>query len=84
MKLKTLLTAFLVMLATFATAQVEDGKIYRIVSAKYGTVVSESPILHTLSCASKGTDTDYHEMWKFNAVDDGKFTIQNVYTQRYV
>ena len=84
MKLKTLLTALFVMLATFATAQVEDGKVYRIVSAKYGTVMSESPILHTLSCASKGTATDYHEMWKFNATGDGKFTIQNVYTQRYV
>ena len=72
MKLKTLLTAFLVMLAAFATAQVEDGKIYRIVSAKYGTVMSESPILHTLSCATKGTATDYHEMWKFNAAGDGK------------
>ena len=84
MKLKSLLTAFLVMLATFAFAQVEDGKVYRIVSAKYGTVMSESPILHTLSCASKGTATDYHEMWMFNAADDGKFTIQNVYTQRYV
>ena len=84
MKLKSLLTAFLVMLAAFATAQVEDGKVYRIVSAKYGTVMSESPILHTLSCASKGTATDYHEMWKFNAADDGKYTIQNVYTQRYV
>ena len=84
MKLKSLLTAFLVMLATFAFAQVEGGKVYRIVSAKYGTVMSESPILHTLSCASKGTATDYHEMWMFNAADDGKFTIQNVYTQRYV
>ena len=84
MKLKTLLTAFLVMLAAFATAQVEDGKIYRIVSAKYGTVMSESPILHTLSCATKGTATDYHEMWKFNAAGDGKYTIQNVYTQRYI
>ncbi len=84
MKLKSLLTAFLVMLATFAFAQVEDGKVYRIVSAKYGTVMSESPILHTLSCASKGTATDYHEMWMFNAADDGKFTIKNVYTQRYV
>ena len=72
------------MLATFAFAQVEDGKIYRIVSAKYGTVMSESPILHTLSCASKGGETDYHEMWKFNAAGDGKYTIQNVYTQRYV
>ena len=84
MKLKSLLTAFLVMLATFAFAQVEDGKIYRIVSAKYGTVMSESPILHTLSCASKGTATDYHEMWKFIAADNGKYTIQNVYTQRYI
>ena len=84
MKLKSLLTAFLVMLATFAMAQVEDGKVYRIVSAKYGTVMSESPILHTLSCASKGTATDYHEMWMFNAADDGKFTIKNVYTQRYM
>ena len=84
MKLKSLLTAFLVMLATFAVAQVEDGKIYRIVSAKYGTVMSESPILHTLSCASKGSATDYHEMWKFNAAGDGKYTIQNVYTQRYI
>ena len=84
MKLKSLLTAFLVMLATFAMAQVEAGKVYRIVSAKYGTVMSESPILHTLSCASAGTATDYHEMWKFNAADNGKFTIQNVYTQRYI
>ena len=84
MKLKSLLTALLVMLATFAVAQVEDGKVYRIVSAKYGTVMSESPILHTLSCATKGTDTDYHEMWKFVAADNGKYTIQNVYTQRYI
>ena len=84
MKLKSLLTAFLVMLATFAMAQVEDGKVYRIVSAKYGTVMSESPILHTLSCATKGSETDYNEMWKFDATDDGKFTIRNVYTQRYV
>ena len=72
------------MLTTFAMAQVENGKVYRIVNAKYGTVMSESPVLHTLSCASKGTATDYHEMWMFNAADDGKFTIQNVYTQRYV
>ncbi|MBR5593658.1 MAG: M60 family metallopeptidase [Bacteroidaceae bacterium] len=84
MKLKSLLTALFVMLATFAIAQVEDGKVYRIVSAKYGTVMSESPILHTLSCASKGTAADYHEMWQFDATDDGKFTIKNVYTQRYV
>ena len=72
------------MFAAIATAQVEDGKVYRIVSAKYGTVVSENPITHKLSCTSKGTETDYQEMWKFAATADGKFTIQNVYTQRYI
>ena len=84
MKLKSLLLSLLVMFAAIATAQVEDGKVYRIVSAKYGTVVSENPITHKLSCTSKGTETDYQEMWKFAATADGKFTIQNVYTQRYI
>ena len=84
MKLKSLLTAFLVMLTTFAMAQVEDGKVYRIVSSKYGTVVSESPIKSTLSCTPKGDEKSYQEMWKFTATDDGRFTIQNVYTQRYM
>ena len=72
------------MLTTFAVAQVEDGKVYRVVNSKYGTVLSESPIYNTLSCVSKGGESDYNEMWKFIATGDGKFTIQNVYTQRYV
>lgn len=85
MKLKSLLTAFFVMLATFAMAQVEDGKVYRIVSSKYDNkVVSESPIKNTLSCTPKGDAKSYQEMWKFTAAEDGRFTIQNVYTQRYV
>lgn len=84
MKLKSLLTAFLVMLTTFAMAQVENGKVYRIVSSKYGSVMSESPIMNTLSCAPKGDEKSYQEMWKFTAAEDGRFTIRNVYTQRYV
>ena len=84
MKLKSLLTAFFVMLTTFAMAQVENGKVYRIVSSKYGTVVSESPVMHTLSCTPKGDAKSYQEMWKFTATEDGRFTIRNVFTQRYV
>ncbi len=84
MKLKSLFLAMLAAVATFATAQVENGKIYRIVSAKYGTVVSEAPIAHTLSCAAESDNTGYNEMWKFIATDNGKFLIQNVYTQRYI
>lgn len=84
MKIKSLLLTLLVMLSTASYSQVENGKVYRIISGKYGTAVSESPILHTLSCASPGGETDYHEMWKFTETEDGKFTIQNVYTQRYV
>lgn len=82
--MKSLLTAFLVMLTTFAMAQVENGKVYRIVSSKYGSVMSESPIMNTLSCAPKGDEKSYQEMWKFTAAEDGRFTIRNVYTQRYV
>ena len=72
------------MLTTFAMAQVENGKVYRIVSSKYGSVMSESPIMNTLSCAPKGDEKSYQEMWKFTAAEDGRFTIRNVYTQRYV
>jgi peptide deformylase len=34
MKLKSLLTALFVMLASFATAQVEDGKVYELINPK--------------------------------------------------
>lgn len=82
--MKSLLTAFLVMLTTFAMAQVENGKVYRIVSSKYDSVMSESPTRNTLSCTPKGDEKSYQEMWKFTAAEDGRFTIRNVYTQRYV
>lgn len=71
-------------MSTVAYSQVENGKVYRIVSGKYGTVLSESPVMNTLSCTPKGDAKSYQEMWKFTAAEDGRFTIQNVYTQRYV
>ena len=85
MKLKSLLLSLLlIMVTTVASAQVEDGKAYRIVNGKYGTVISASPITHELSCVAEGVDTDYQQMWLFEKQSDGRFFIQNVFTRRYL
>ena len=82
MKLKSLFMALLVMLSGVAMAQVQSGKVYRIVSGKYGTVITESLVEHTLSCVTKGGDTDYQQMWEFTQNEKGKYVISNVLTRR--
>lgn len=84
MKLRTLFLALLVMFAGVATAQVESGKVYRIVSGKYKTVVTANPVSHKLSCVTAGGDEDYQQMWKFTLEEDGKYSIMNVFSQRYL
>ena len=84
MKLRNLFLALLVMFAGVAMAQVEAGKVYRIVNAKYGTVITASPITQKLTCVDKGGDSDYPQMWKFEEANDGKFYIMNVYSGRYI
>ena len=74
--------ALLVMLSGVAMAQVQSGKVYRIVSGKYGTVITESLVEHTLSCVTKGGDTDYQQMWEFTQNENGKYVISNVLTRR--
>ena len=84
MKLKTLFLALLVMFSGVVMAQVESGKVYRIVSAKYGTVITASPVSQSLTCVTKGGESDYQQMWKFEEASDGKFYIMNVFSGRYV
>ena len=84
MKQKSLILTLLVMLSTVAMAQVQSGKVYRIVNSKYETVISASPISNKLSCVTEGTATDYQQMWKITATEDGKYTIQNVFSQKYL
>ena len=73
------------MVTTVAFAQVEDGKAYRIVNGKYGTVISASPITHELSCVAEGVDTDYQQMWEFTLDETtGKYCIQNIFSRRYI
>ena len=75
----------LVMFSGVVMAQVESGKVYRIVSSKYETVITASPITNALSCVTKGTETDYPQMWEF-VLDEasGKYAIQNVFSRRYL
>ena len=85
MKLKSLFLTLLVMFACVATAQVESGKVYRIVSSKYRTVITASPITNRLSCVSAGSETDYQQMWEFTLDETtGKYCIQNVFSRRYI
>lgn len=85
MKLKSLFLAMLVMLSCAVMAQVESGKVYRIVSSKYGTVITENPVSHTLSCAAKGSETDYQQMWEFTLDENsGKYVIMNLFSRRYI
>ena len=85
MKLKSLFLTLLVMFATVAVAQVESGKVYRIVSSKYETVITASPITHKLSCVTKGDASDYQQMWEFEADAKGeKYAIKNVFSRRYL
>lgn len=74
----------LVMLSGVVMAQVESGKVYRIVSGKYGTVITSSLAEHTLSCVEEGGSTDYQQMWQFTQENNGKFSIKNVFTGRYI
>ena len=84
MKLKSLFLSLFIMVATVAIAQVEAGKVYRIVNGKYGTVISENPIENKLTCASAGSEADYQQMWQFEPQEDGRYLIKNVFSCRYI
>ena len=85
MKLKSLFLALLVMFSGVVMAQVSSGKVYRIVSSKYETVITASPITNALSCVTKGGNTDYQQMWEFTLDEaSGKYSIQNVFSRRYI
>ena len=84
MKLKSLFLALLVMFSGVVMAQVESGKVYRIVSAKYNTVITANPITHRMTCVAPGGNEDYWQLWEFVAMDGGKYAIKNVLTGLYV
>lgn len=69
--------------AVATTAQVESGKVYRMVNKLYGTVAAESAVNNTVNCEAIGTNTDWQQMWIITeTATEGLYTIQNVYTGR--
>ncbi len=66
-----------------AMAQIESGKVYRIVNLNYGTAASEKFVDNTVSCNSIGSKSDYNQLWIITeTATEGKYTIQNVFTGR--
>lgn len=84
MKIKTLLSTLLVMLAAVSvTAQIESGKVYRMVNKLYGTVAAESAVNNTINCEKRGTSSDWQQLWIITeTATESLYTIQNVYTGR--
>lgn len=69
--------------AVTVTAQIESGKVYRMVNKLYGTVAAESAVRNTINCEEIGTNEDWQQMWIITeTATESMYTIQNVYTGR--
>ena len=83
MKLRTILSALLILVVSAVSAQLENGKVYRIKNAVYSTYLQENTISHAVTCADKSESEKYTQMWIAEG-SNGKFALQNVCTGRYI
>ena len=83
MKLRTILSALLILVVSAVSAQLENGKVYRIKNAVYSTYLQENTISHAVTCADKSESEKYTQMW-IAMGGNGKFALQNVCTGRYI
>ena len=83
MKLRTILSALLILVVSAVSAQLENGKVYRIKNAVYSTYLHENTISHAVTCADKSESEKYTQMW-IAMGGNGKFALQNVCTGRYI
>ena len=83
MKLRTILSALLILVVSAATAQLENGKVYRIKNAVYSTYLQENTVTHQLTCVEMSEKEKYSQMWIAEG-SNGKFALQNVRTGRYI
>ena len=83
MKLKTILSALLILAVSTVSAQLENGKVYRIKNAVYSIYLQENTISHAVTCADINENEKYTQMWIAEG-SNGKFALQNVCTGRYI
>ena len=76
-----------------------DSGVYRIINMQYGAAMMENFITNTVNCTAVGSvdmsgattggatiggDDEYEQMWILKQEDGGKYSIQNVFTGRYI
>ena len=83
MKLKTILSALLVLVVSAVSAQLENGKVYRIKNAVYSSYLQENTTSHLATCVDMSEKEKYAQMWIAEG-SNGKFALQNVCTGRYI
>ena len=83
MKLKFYFFAMLAMLSFVASAQLENGKVYRIKNGLYGTYLHENSSSHELWCSNLDEKEKYSQMWVVEKSGE-QYAFQNVYTARYL
>ena len=83
MKLRTILSALLILAVSTVSAQLENGKVYRIKNAVYSIYLQENTISHAVTCADINENEKYTQMWIAEG-SNGKFALQNVCTGRYI
>ena len=83
MKLRTILSALLVLVTSAVMAQLENGKVYRLKNAVYESYAQENATSHLVTCSAMSEKEKYAQMWIAEG-SNGKFSLQNVYTARYI
>lgn len=83
MKLKYYFFAVLAMFSFIASAQLDNGKVYRIKNGLYGTYLYENPSSHELWCNKPDEREKYSQMWIAEKSGE-QYAFQNVYSARYV
>lgn len=67
-------------------ATIESGSVYRIISAAYNRAVTEDYVENKVATTSDvgSTASEWEQLWIVTKTTSGKYTIQNVYTGRYI
>ena len=83
MKLRTILSALLILAVSTVSAQLESGKVYRIKNAVYSSYLQENTTSHLVTCGDMSEKERFTQMWIAEG-GNGKFALQNVCTGRYI
>ena len=86
MKTRHLTLALLLLCTELATAAITSGKVYRITNAAFNRVVAEDYQQYKIvTTPTVGDNTTWEQLWVVTAGEtSGNYTLQNVYTGRYM